>query len=198
MSEYFHYDSSANQVGVCFAYNSQIWLIFADNTTATLEDFSGWITDNNDPYIWHVYATPPTDITITNQTLIDQLEAVCTALLDNGANTISNAATSPNLAGDMEVSYYGYDPQNQYNEWLYINNAWELVNDDLDRIPTKTSELTNDSGYITSSDISTMQTTSNLVTSISSASTDDQYPSAKLLYDTVGDIESALNTINNG
>lgn len=42
------------------------------------------------------------------------------------------------------------------------------------------------------------QTTSNLVTSISSLSTDSQYPSAKLLYDTVGDIETILNDINSG
>lgn len=78
----------------------------------------------------------------------------------------------------MAISYHGYDPQNQYDEWLYIDNAWELINDTID-----------DSDY---------QTTANLVTSVSSASTDSQYPSAKLFYDTVGDIESALNTINNG
>lgn len=40
-----------------------------------------------------------------------------------------------------------------------------------------------------------LQTTSNLVTSISSSSTDTQYPSAKCVYDIVGDIESAINTI---
>ena len=35
-----------------------------------------------------------------------------------------------------------------------------------------------------------MQTTSNLVTSISSSSTDTQYPSAKCVYDIVGNIET--------
>lgn len=38
--------------------------------------------------------------------------------------------------------------------------------------------------------------TSNKVTSISSTSTDTQYPSAKCVYDIVGDINSALDTIN--
>ena len=47
-------------------------------------------------------------------------------------------------------------------------------------------------------DIQNMQTTTNLVTSVSSASTDTQYPSAKLLYDTIGNIESLLNDINSG
>lgn len=40
--------------------------------------------------------------------------------------------------------------------------------------------------------IDNMQTTSNLVTSISGSSTDTQYPSAKCMYDIVGDIESLL------
>jgi len=42
------------------------------------------------------------------------------------------------------------------------------------------------------------QDTSNLVTSISLSSTDAQYPSAKCVYDIVGDIETALHTINSG
>ena len=46
--------------------------------------------------------------------------------------------------------------------------------------------------------ITGLQTTTNLVTSVSSASTDSQYPSAKLFYDTVGDVETVLQTLNNG
>lgn len=43
--------------------------------------------------------------------------------------------------------------------------------------------------------IANMQTTSNLVTSVSSVSTDTQYPSAKLFYETCGDIESLINAL---
>lgn len=43
--------------------------------------------------------------------------------------------------------------------------------------------------------IANMQTTTNLVTSVSSSSTDAQYPSAKLFYDTVGNIETLLAAI---
>lgn len=39
------------------------------------------------------------------------------------------------------------------------------------------------------------QTTSNLVTSVSSSSTDSQYPSAKLFYDICGDIETLINAL---
>lgn len=43
--------------------------------------------------------------------------------------------------------------------------------------------------------IPAMQTTANLVTSISSSSTDTQYPSAKCVYDIVGNIETALQGV---
>jgi len=76
-------------------------------------------------------------------------------------------------------------------------------------VPTQTSELTNNSGFLTSSTgvtsvngahgaVTGIQTTSNLVTSVTSSSTNSQYPSAKLFYDTVGNVESVLQTLNNG
>lgn len=43
-----------------------------------------------------------------------------------------------------------------------------------------------------------MEVTTNKVTSLSSSSTDTQYPSAKCVYDLIGDIESALQTLNTG
>lgn len=87
-------------------------------------------------------------------------------------------------------------------------------------VPTKTSDLQNDSGFLTSAvttfngqsgavtysapvssvngqtgAVTGMQTTANLVTSVSSSSTDSQYPSAKCLYDMVGNIETLLGAI---
>lgn len=90
--------------------------------------------------------------------------------------------------------------------------------------PTKTSDLTNDSGFITDAGVTSfngstgavtytapvtsvngntgavtgLQTTGNLVTSVSSSSTNSQYPSAKLFYDTIGNVESVLQTLNSG
>ena len=43
-----------------------------------------------------------------------------------------------------------------------------------------------------------IQLRSNLVTSISSSSTDTQYPSAKCVYDMIGNVETILNTLNSG
>lgn len=70
-----------------------------------------------------------TDTVITDSALIAQLEAIRTAALENGANTISNEATGSNLAGDMEISYYGYNPTNRYDKWLWLdlNNNYEQI-----------------------------------------------------------------------
>lgn len=71
-----------------------------------------------------------------------------------------------------------------------INSALNAKADSSD-IPTKTSDLTNDSGFLTTSTLP-------IVTSISSSSTDSQVPSAKCMYTAIGDVESILTTLNNG
>lgn len=70
-----------------------------------------------------------TDTVITDQTLIAQLEAIRTASLETGANTITNTAAGSNLAGDMEIGYYGYNPTNRYDKfiWLDLNNNYEQI-----------------------------------------------------------------------
>lgn len=84
----------------------------------------------NDPSgnLYYALATP-TDTEITDATLISQLNAIASASLENGSNTITNTATGSNLAGDMEVDYFGYDPTNRYDKWLWldINNAYEKL-----------------------------------------------------------------------
>jgi hypothetical protein len=66
-------------------------------------------------------AYTPTETIITDSTLIAQLEAIRTALLENGANTIANTAEGSNLAGDMEIGYYGYTPTSQYDKWIWLD-----------------------------------------------------------------------------
>ncbi len=72
-------------------------------------------------------------------------------------------------------------------------------------VPTNVSAFTNDAGYLTSAPVTSvngqtgevtgLQTTGNKVTSLSSSSTDTQYPSAKCVYDLVGNIETLLASI---
>lgn len=58
------------------------------------------------------------------------------------------------------------------------------------------------SAYVTKTELQTdladYEEKENKVTSLSSSSTDTQYPSAKCVYDLVGDVESLLNNINSG
>ena len=63
------------------------------------------IADITGTIIYYALATP-TDTTITDQTLIEQLEAIRKASLQNGVNNITNIAISPNLTGDIEITYY--------------------------------------------------------------------------------------------
>lgn len=112
--------------GKC-GFNAQgaFWCINSDVTT--LNDFLAWMEENN-PELVYPLATP-TDTVITDQTLIAQLEAIRTASLQNGTNTITNTATGSNLAGDMEIGYYGFAPRNRYDKWLWldINNEYEQI-----------------------------------------------------------------------
>ena len=85
-------------------------------------------------------------------------------------------------------------PAAQVNsDWNANSGVAQILNKPT--IPTDTADLTNGAGYITSSALSGYQTTANLVTSVSSSSTDSQYPSAKLFYDTCGDIETLINAL---
>lgn len=110
------------------------------------------------------------------------------------------------LASSDVTTALGYTPYNSTNPSGYQANVIETVKVNgtaltpsskaVDvTVPTNNNQLTNGAGYITSSALSGYQTTSNLVTSVSSSSTDSQYPSAKLFYDTCGDIETLINAL---
>lgn len=108
--------------------NTYLQVLKSRLSASTLEAFETWLASNNIT----IYAVPyddQADTTITDQTLIAQLEAVRTAALSTGSNTISNTATGTNLAGDLELGYYGYDPLNKYDKyfWLDVDGAYESL-----------------------------------------------------------------------
>lgn len=89
------------------------------------------------------------------------------------------------------------------NDWFLGSSAVDLTDYGISYTGTPVDfdvlTVVFTAGYNTYSwnNISVMdaQTVSNLVTSIDSASTDSQYPSAKCVYDIIGDIESLLSSI---
>lgn len=130
MSDYFTnvpvrdmLQGTADGIGI----SSSGYVSIRDSSKATSADLLN-VLANNDVAAIAALATP-TDTTITDQTLIAQLEAVANARLASGANTISNSATGDNLAGDLEISYYGFNPRNRYDKWLWldINNEYEQI-----------------------------------------------------------------------
>jgi hypothetical protein len=133
-SPYFiQHNPVATASGQMDAYNApatapvSFGLSFDATSITSITDATTWIT-NNKPTVYSAINNP-TDTVITDQTLIAQLEAIRTASLQNGTNTITNTATGSNLAGDMEIEYYGYNPRNRYDKWLWldINNEYEQI-----------------------------------------------------------------------
>lgn len=109
--------------------NDRVYFRFASwARSKTVDEVNQMITDNGGVDLWYPLATA-TDTTITDTDLIAQLEAIRTASLVNGANTITNTATGTNLAGDMEIGYYGLNPTNRYDKfiWLDLNNNYEQI-----------------------------------------------------------------------
>jgi len=96
-------------------------------TEISLDDWKAKLSTTN-MVLTYALATA-TDTAITDTELIAQLEAIRTAMLQNGANTITNTASGSNLAGDMEIGYYGFNPRNRYDKWLWlnINNNYEQI-----------------------------------------------------------------------
>lgn len=113
----------------CFWLNQQGLLRFRvyQSTAHSLAEFKTWLGTAL-PSVYFEIATP-TDTIITDTDLIAQLEAIRTASLENGTNTITNTATGTNLAGDMKIGYYGYNPTNRYDKWLWLdlNNNYEKL-----------------------------------------------------------------------
>lgn len=107
-----------------------LWFMTTDSSqgdTRTSAEFAQWLVDAGVSFVYALET--PTDTTITDQTLIAQLEAIRTASLETGTNTISNTATGTNLAGDLEIGCYGYDPLNKYDKyfWLDVDGAYESL-----------------------------------------------------------------------
>lgn len=71
----------------------------------------------------------------------------------------------------------------------------KVTDEDMNEIKTV---VNNNADALEDIDTSTYQTIDNLVTSISSASTDTQYPSAKCVYDLIGNLETILETLDTG
>jgi hypothetical protein len=106
----------------------RLWVKYLDKWS-TGASVATWLAQNPATIYYALKSASQTDTAITDSTLIAQLEAIRTAVLESGTNTITNSAAGSNLAGDMEITYYGYDPTNRYDKfiWLDLNNNYEQI-----------------------------------------------------------------------
>ena len=161
--------------------------------------------------------TAGTNITISSNTI----SAVDTTYSD--ATTSASGLMSSTDKTKLNGIATGANVNVQAN-WNETDTSSDSYIQNKPTIPTDTSDLTNGAGYTTNigtitsvkmngstvsssgeadlgtvitshQDISGKENTSNKVTSISSSSTDTQYPSAKCVYDIIGDVESLLSEV---
>ena len=119
--------------------------------------------------------------------------------LYKGNYTQSDLATLCSIDGNVVFDnttkrlYAGYDAV-ESKAVVYGSN----VDDVTWNASTQTMTINYIDGTSQTVSLASFETTTNKVTSISSQSTDTQYPSAKCVYDVVGDINSVLEVIVNG
>ena len=133
---------------------------------------------------------------ITNSALTPYVSSVNNISPVNGNVTLSiPTVNNPTITFTQGGTTKGTFTLNQsVNETIELDAGGGGGSITVDSVMSSTSEnpVQNKVIYVA---LNNKQDTSNLVTSISSSSTDAQYPSAKCVYDIVGDIESTLDAI---
>lgn len=145
------------------------------------------------------------EIIDANGVLVGDGEGGITGLTTETATTVSidnsPTASSNNLvtSGGVYTAIQNIDAlpsqTSQNGKFLTTNGttaSWANPPYPVTSVNTKTGVVS-----LTASDVSAISTSA-LVTSVSSQSTDSQVPSAKLFYDTVGDVEAVLETLLSG
>ena len=95
-------------------------------------------------------------IDIENDSITDPLNAIRTYTYETGNTTIT---TSANVTADLEIKYYTYDINNQYDKYVYMIDtaSWELVG----KNPVDTENITDNA--ITTSKIANNAVTSSKI-----------------------------------
>ena len=151
------------------------------------------LSDNNDVDIFMedvLYVNIPEEVIEEMQEDIAELQTDSGASIVLSLNTTTYVLTLQlkNKAGTVVST----DTVDLPIESLVVNGRYDSTNKQLILVLQNGTEIS-----IPVSDlVSGLEDTANKVTSLSDSSTDTQYPSAKCVYDIVGDISSALDSIN--
>lgn len=152
---------------------------------------AGWgFTKNTGTYSKPSTGIPKTDLASDVQTSLGKADSALQSETDPTVPAWAKQSSKPSYTAS-EVGALPADTP------LFSGDYNDLSNKPtIPTVPTNVSAFTNDAGYLTQhQDISGKEDKSNKVTSLSSSSTDTQYPSAKCVYDLVGNIETLLASI---
>ena len=184
--------------------SSYIYLVPSSNpTTQNIKDEYIWV--NN---AWEQIGS--TDVELSNyQTKIDSSHKLNSDLVDDTNQTnkfvTPTEKTTWNNKSNFSGSYNDLTDKptipNEVTEstvsgWGFTKNVGTITEITMNGSSKGTSGVVDLGTVITShQDISGKENISNKVTSLSSSSTDTQYPSAKCVYDLIGNIESLLSEV---
>lgn len=173
-----------------------------------LTNDSGFITSftETDPTVpaWAKAATKPayTAAEVGAPSVQEMNAAITTAIGDIHSFDVEVVSALPTSNIATHTIYFvpkSGDTNDIYDEYLYINNKWEMIgNTQVDlsgyaltsAIPTNVSQLSNDSGYLTS-----FTETDPTVPAWAKASTKPTYTAAEVGAATQADITNAINSL---
>lgn len=88
-----------------------------DGETITTDYVSTSGTLTNGDTVYYILDTPET-ITITDDTIINVLNMIMATIFETGTTAVS--ITNADVTPDLAVAYYGYDPHNLYDKYVYM------------------------------------------------------------------------------
>lgn len=102
-------------------------LVFRYTGISTLEDFKTWLS-THPTTVYYALATP-TITQITNQTLIDQLEALAGATLNQGVNNIWIEIATGNAMPTLELNWVEWEKHNRHNVYIWNDDIddWQVI-----------------------------------------------------------------------
>jgi hypothetical protein len=136
LCDYFTPTQSYDAVGSVGTGNSFINFNY-DGTSSNLAGFKTWLTNNNIS-LYAPLATP-TDTEITNEALIEQLEAILNSgRVYEGTNNITTVIAAGNAKGEVQVSYYTHQDPSTRDEIIIDSRLRTITLNGLDIYDKKT------------------------------------------------------------
>ena len=95
--------------------------------SGVIADFKTWLGSHNTT-VYYALATPTTT-EITNQALIDQLEALASATLNQGVNNIFTEIETGNAMPTLELNWIEWQKYNKHNVYIWNDDIddWQVI-----------------------------------------------------------------------